>query len=67
MAERLWVVRDGTPIADLERDGGRIELRFRSEVVARANGAALLSVSLPVRTAPYAEAELLPFFAGLLP
>lgn len=67
MAERLWIVRDGTTIADVERDDGRLELRFRPEVVARSNGAALLSVSLPVRAAPYAEAELLPFLAGLLP
>lgn len=67
MAERLWVVRDDTTVADLERDGGRLELRFRPEVVARSNGSALLSVSLPVRAAPYAEPELLPFFAGLLP
>jgi serine/threonine-protein kinase HipA len=67
MAERLWIVRDGTAVADLERDGGRLELRFRPDVIARSNGSALLSVSLPVRAAPYAEAELLPFFAGLLP
>ena len=67
MTERLWVVRDGTTVADLERDGGHLALRFRSAVVARANGAAHLSVSLPVRAAPYTEAQLLPFFAGLLP
>lgn len=67
MIERLWVVRDGTIVADLERDAGRLELRFRAEVVARANGAPLLSVSLPVRATPYEEKELLPFFAGLLP
>lgn len=67
MAERLWVVRDGTTIADLERDASGLTLRFRAEIVARAEGAPLLSVSLPVRAAPYAEEELLPFFAGLLP
>ncbi len=67
MTERLWVVRDGVTIADLERDDGGLALRFRPEVVARATGAPILSVSLPVRAEPYADAELLPFFAGLLP
>lgn len=67
MPERLWIVRDGVTIADLERDDGRLSLRYRPEVIARAEGAPLLSVSLPVRREPYAEPDLLPFFAGLLP
>lgn len=67
MPERLWIVREGEPIADLDREDGGLALRFRPEVVALASGAPILSVSLPVRAEPYAEAELLPFFAGLLP
>lgn len=67
MPERLWIVRDGETIADFERDDGRLSLRYRPEVIARAEGAPLLSVTLPVRGKPYAGPELLPFFAGLLP
>jgi len=67
-AEQLWVVRDGEILADLERvASGQLALRFRPEIAERADGAPLISVSLPVREAPYAEPQLRPFFEGLLP
>ncbi len=66
--EQLWVVRDGEILADLERaTSGQLALRFRPEIAQRADGAPLISVSLPVREAPYAEPQLRPFFEGLLP
>lgn len=67
--ERLWVVRDGEVLADLDRDDDRrLSLRFRPEIVTRGERAApLISVSLPARAQPYEESSLLPFFEGLLP
>lgn len=66
--ERLWVIRGNEVVADLERDAqDRLSLRFRPSVVDRAQGAAMISVSLPVREQPYDEPALLPFFEGLLP
>lgn len=68
MAERLWVVRDGEILADLDRNDNRqLSLRFRKEVVDRTEVVPLVSVSLPVRAEPYDEERVLPFFDGLLP
>lgn len=67
MAERLWVVRDGEVIADLDRDTSlRLRLQFRPEIVERSYPGVLISLSLPVRQAAYEEVTLRPFFEGLL-
>ncbi len=66
--ERLWVLLDGEPVADLDRiDDTRLSLTYRPAVIELERGRALLSISLPVRAEPYAETALLPFFEGLLP
>jgi len=68
VVERLWVIRDGQILADLERDDERrVQLRVRAEIVSRADGTPEISLSLPVRAAPYDQPALLPFFDGLLP
>ena len=68
MAERLWVVRDGEVIADLDRDASlRQRLQFRPETVEGSYPGVLISTSLPVRQAAYDEVMLRPFFEGLLP
>lgn len=66
--ERLWVLLDQEPVADLDRvDDAHLAFTYRPEVVERDRDRALLSISLPVRAEPYADAALLPFFEGLLP
>lgn len=62
--ERLGVLLHRQPVALLERGtGGHLQLSYLPTVDARD----ALSLSLPVRTEPYDESQLLPFFDGLLP
>lgn len=62
--ERLVVLLHRHPVTLLERGrSGRLQLSYLPAVDARQ----ALSLSLPVRTEPYDEAQLLPFFDGLLP
>jgi len=68
VAERLWIVRDGEIVADLERNAAdQLRLQFRPEIVARVESVPLISSALPVRAEPYDETALVPFFDGLLP
>lgn len=60
--ERLGVLLHQRPVAVLERNAvGRLRLTYLPSA-ERA-----LSLALSVRTEPYDEAQLLPFFDGLLP
>ena len=68
MTERLSVVYETQTVATLERkDDGALQLAYSNLARDMAEGRVLLSASLPVRREPYAGAELLPFFEGLLP
>ncbi|MGH7882804.1 MAG: HipA N-terminal domain-containing protein [Candidatus Dormibacteraceae bacterium] len=68
MNEQLEIVSHQRVIAILERNPDGI-LSFRYVPHAGDNVAATpqISASLPIREEPYGEAELLPFFEGLLP
>ena len=54
------------PLGTLARTEGEISFRYLENYLT-SPAAAPLSLSLPLRTEPYAEAELTPYFRGLLP
>ena len=68
MADQLQVVHGDWVVGHLRRhDDGTLEFAYSAAAVAQSEGQLLLSVSLPVRTEPYSQEQLLPFFQGLLP
>jgi serine/threonine-protein kinase HipA len=67
MPERLDVVYSGAVIGHLERIEGALRFAYTREVIDAREGQILISASLKVRSKPYAEGELLPYFEGLLP
>ena len=68
MADQLQVVHGDWVVGHLRRnDDGTLEFAYSATAVEQSEGQPLLSVSLPVRTEPYSQVQLLPFFQGLLP
>jgi serine/threonine-protein kinase HipA len=67
--DRRVVQLYGRRIGTLRRQGGGVEFSYAPELLARppARFHHPLSLSLPFRAAPFAEAGAGPFFAGLLP
>src|SRR5438132_299477 len=64
----LAVYLRGEQIGFLDnRGGGRLRFRYTPEAVARYGDTYLLSLSLPVQAAAYANARCRPYFDGLLP
>ena len=53
-------------IGVLSSDNGRMEFRYSPAYLAQGKAEAL-SFSLPLRSEPYAEETIIPFFANLLP
>ena len=67
-ADRLVVLLSGEPVGVLTSVGdGRGTFEYLPEIVGRSPDLPLLSLSLPVRRAPYSAEEAHPFLAGLLP
>lgn len=66
----LTVYRDclagPVPLGTLVRENGAISFRYDATYLKRDDAAAV-SLSLPLRSKPFAEEELLPYFKGLLP
>jgi len=67
MAERLLVLFDQQLVGFLDRDNGVVSFTYAPEVIRQLEGRILISASLRVRSRPFTQTELLPFFAGLLP
>jgi serine/threonine-protein kinase HipA len=64
MAEVLEVRWGDVAVGELARDGGQITFTYSSVALERDLA---ISSSLPPRREPYVEADLKPFFDGLLP
>ncbi|WP_166338482.1 HipA domain-containing protein [Xiamenia xianingshaonis] len=54
------------PLGTLTRENGTTSFRYAAEYLSRSDAAAV-SLSLPLRSEPFTEEELLPYFKGLLP
>lgn len=67
MTERLEVVYAGAVVGHLDRVDGTLRFVYAKEVIESQGGQILISASLRVRSKPYSERELLPYFEGLLP
>ena len=68
MADQLQVVHGDWVVGHLRRkDDGTLEFAYSADAVEQSEGQPLLSVSLPVRTEPFSQVQLLPVFQGLLP
>ena len=54
------------PLGILKRENGVVTFCYQSEYLSRSDAEAV-SLSLPLRSDPFPEDELLPYFKGLLP
>ena len=67
MFERLLVLYDQRLVGFLDRESDRISFTYTPEVVDAQEGRIVLSASLRVRSRPFTQVEVMPFFSGLLP
>lgn len=66
MTRRGVVFLDREAVGAIEETTGGMTFRYDAAWLARADARAI-SLTLPLRSEPYASSGLLPFFAGLLP
>jgi serine/threonine-protein kinase HipA len=63
---RATILMQGRKVGVLEEQPEGYEFRYDPAYLDRADAVAV-SLSLPLRTAPYFDKRLLPFFDGLIP